>query len=160
MDRFIFYPAQLKYRALYFLLTVLFGLLGCSIPTEPPSAQSAEGNSESSVQFYIDKLPDKSFIDYYGGEEHPRIWYRAAEELGQFGKEAIPLLIERLDSEDSYEVMLALYALMLASQDSAVMAETHGDYVQLGTVLTESTNESNRVIALAWWQTHKHLWDK
>lgn len=106
------------------------------------------------VAYYIDRLPDRDFTSTYGGDEHPRTWYTAAEELGRIGKPAIRPLVGRLESDDSYEVMLALYALMLASQDPEVLAETGGEYVRLGQVLTPSTNEENKQIALAWWRKH------
>lgn len=128
--------------------------------TQEAVNEPAEESMQSSLHFYLNKLPDQDFIEYYGGEEHPRVWYRAAEELGRIGWVAIPLLIERLDSPDPYEVMLALYALMLASQDFEVVAETDGEYIRLGTVLTQRTNDSNRKIALEWWHTYGYLWDE
>ncbi|WP_240451336.1 HEAT repeat domain-containing protein [Wenzhouxiangella sp. XN201] len=113
---------------------------------------------EDEVDYYISRLPDRSFFDTYGGEEHPRPWYIAAERLGQIGEPAIPSLVSRLDTSDDYELMLVLYALMLASQDPALMADTDGDYVELGTVLDPRHNAENRDIALAWWQRHGWRW--
>ena len=113
---------------------------------------------EEEVQYYISRLPDRGFVDTYGGEEHPRPWYIAAERLGQIGEPAIPLLASRLDTPDEYELMLVLYALMLASQDPALMAATGGDYVKLGTVLDPRNNAENRARALAWWQRHGWRW--
>ncbi len=46
---------------------------------------------------------------------------------------------------------------MLASQDAALKEETSGEYVNLGEVLTESGNEENKEVALAWWSKYKHL---
>lgn len=146
----------LRLRLVCFLM-LASSMTACGTTQEAVN-ESAEESATDSLHFYLNKLPDKDFIEYYGGEEHPRVWYRAAEELGRIGWAAIPLLIERLDSPDPYEVMLALYALMLASQDFEVIAETDGEYIQLGTVLTESTNESNRKIALDWWDTYGYLW--
>ena len=115
-------------------------------------------NVEDEVRYYISRLPDPGFVDTYGGEEHPRPWYIAAERLGQIGKPAIPQLVSRLDTPDEYELMLALYALMLASQDPPLMAITGGDYVELGTVLDPRHNAENRASALAWWQRHGWRW--
>ncbi|AMD02151.1 hypothetical protein LOKO_03104 [Halomonas chromatireducens] len=111
------------------------------------------------AHYYVSRLADRRFIDTYGGDEHPRVWYIAAERLGQIGEPAVPLLFGLIDTTDAYELMLVLYALQLATQDSALMAETGGDYIQLGTVLTESTNRENREIALAWWQRHGWRWE-
>lgn len=147
-------------------------LAGCSTsdPTdETPRNEAAYKNSVDSasemtpserdpVRYYIGKLPDRSYVETYGGEEHPRPWYTAAEALGEIGKPAVPALIERLDTADPYELMLALYALMLASQDAELLRETGGDYLRLDTVLTQDTNEENRRRALDWWQRYRHLW--
>lgn len=115
-------------------------------------------NVEDEIRYYISRLPDRDFVDTYGGEEHPRPWYIAAERLGQIGAPAIPPLISRLDTQDDYELMLVAYALMLASQDPSLMAATGGDYVELGTVLDPRHNAENRARALAWWQRHGWRW--
>ncbi|RCV91264.1 hypothetical protein [Billgrantia montanilacus] len=114
---------------------------------------------EDEVHYFISRLADRRFIDTYGGDEHPRVWYIAAERLGQIGKPAVPLLFSLIDSTDPYELMLVLYALQLATQDPALLVETGGDYVQLGSVLAESANLENRQIALAWWQRHGWRWE-
>ena len=106
------------------------------------------------IEFYIDKLPDRDFTDTYG---HGYTWYTAAEELGRIGKPAIPYLIEQLQSDDDYVVMLSLYALQLASQDSRVTEKTGGDYIQLkGTVLSKESNDVNYNVAYSWWEKYKH----
>lgn len=148
-------------------------LAGCAAPNaEGPPGTEAKHHSRADragratpseherVHYYIDKLPDRDYVDSYGGEEHPRPWYTAAEALGEIGKPAIPALIERLDTPDPYELKLALYALMLASQDPVLQAETRGDYLRLDTVLTADTNEVNRRRALDWWQRYRHLWKR
>ncbi|RFF26961.1 MULTISPECIES: hypothetical protein [unclassified Wenzhouxiangella] len=121
---------------------------------EPPQFDSVADK----VDYYISRLSDRDFVDTYGGEEHPRPWYIAAERLGQIGEPAIPALASRLDTSDEYELMLVLYALMLASQDPALMDATGGDYVKLGTVLDPRYNDENRAIALDWWQRHRWRW--
>lgn len=113
---------------------------------------------EEEIDYYISRLPDRRFVDTYGGKEHPRPWYIAAERLGQIGQPAIPQLVSRLDTPDEYELMLALYALMLASQDPLLMTATGGDYVELGTVLDPRHNADNRARALAWWLRHGWRW--
>ena len=55
--------------------------------------------------------------------------------------------------------MLVLYALMLASQDPALMAATGGDYVEIGSVLDPRHNADNRAVARAWWQRHGWRWE-
>ncbi|PMR71399.1 hypothetical protein [Halomonas heilongjiangensis] len=114
---------------------------------------------EDRAHYYISRLSDRRFTQTYGGVEHPRTWYTAAEQLGQLGELAIPLLFARIETHDPYELMLVLYALQLASQDPAVMAQTGGDALLLGTVLTESTNHENRIHARAWWERHRHRWE-
>jgi hypothetical protein len=148
-------------------------LVGCSseAPKSPPKtapSPSAEepvevelskfNDVEDEVHYYISRLPDRGFVETYGAEEHPRPWYIAAERLGQIGEPAIALLASRLNTLDEYELMLVLYALMLASQDPAVLAVTGGDYVELGTVLDSDHNAENRAKALAWWQRHGWRW--
>ena len=134
----------------------------------PPSGTAREdrywlpalfATEQDEAHYYVSRLADRRFIDTYGGDEHPRVWYIAAERLGQIGEPAVPLLFGLVDTTDAYELMLVLYALQLATQDSALMAETGGDYIQLGTVLTEDTNRENREIALAWWQRHSWRWE-
>ncbi|WP_111414699.1 hypothetical protein [Billgrantia lactosivorans] len=111
-------------------------------------------SQEDEVHYYISRLADRRFIDVYGGTEHPRVWYIAAERLGQIGEPAVPLLFTLLDTGNEYELMLALYALQLATQDPRLMARTGGDYVRLTTALDENANAENRRIALEWWQRH------
>ncbi|MDX5377172.1 MAG: hypothetical protein LPK08_06580 [Halomonas sp.] len=115
-------------------------------------------SEEDEVHYYISRLADRGFIDVYGGGEHPRVWYIAAERLGQIGEPAIPLLVALLDTRDEYELMLALYALQLATQDPRSMARTGGDYVRLTTTLDASANAENREIARQWWARHGHYW--
>jgi hypothetical protein len=114
---------------------------------------------EDEAHYYISRLPDRRFVTTYGGEEHPRPWYIAAERLGQIGEPAIPLLAARLDSSDEYELMLALYALMLASQDPSLMAATGGDTLELGSVLDPRHNAENLALARAWWQRQGWRWE-
>lgn len=127
-------------------------------PVAPEPSDLSESSQQETICYYINKLPDRDYVQTYGDAENPRPWYTAAEALGEIGKPAIPALIERLDSQDPYELKLALYALMLASQDPALQAETDGDYLQLGTVLTEDGNTKNRQLALEWWERYQHLW--
>lgn len=139
-------------------------LAGCAKPVSEDAAVQEAASIEAAspeqekIRYYIDKLPDRDYVETYGDAENPRPWYTAAEALGQIGKPAIPALIERLDTQDPYELKLALYALMLASQDAELMTETKSDYLQLGTVLTEDTNTENRRLALEWWERYQHLW--
>lgn len=164
------------------VITAAALLVGCTpSPTDAPPPQTPGGHSPTSqsserqgqhstdnteeteaeqlaeVRYYISKLPDRTFVDTYGGEEHPRTWYTAAEALGAMGTIAIPALIDRLDTSDPYELKLALYALMLASQDPKLMAKTDGHYLQLTTVLIQDTNDENLRRARAWVQRYQHL---
>lgn len=129
-----------------------------SAGSETSSRRSAESIRED-IKYYISKLPDRDYTDTYGGEEHPKTWYIAAEALGWIGKPAVPYLIERLDSRDSYEVMMALYALQLATQDGSITWRTDGEHIRLDRVLDQDSNRENRVIALNWWRRHGHIWD-
>lgn len=144
-----------------FIMLTLAALASCTTlsPTTTSSNATAEATTESAAaHYYITRLPDRSYVRTYGDADNPRIWYTAAEALGEIGKPAIPALIERLDTTDPYELKLALYALMLATQDALLQAETGGDYLQLGTVLTEDSNAENRQRALDWWEKHRGLW--
>lgn len=131
-------------------------LAGCAL-SEPADPEEAAAERDE-IRFHIDKLPDRTHVRTYGDADNPRPWYIAAEALGQIGKPAIPALVQRLDTPDPYELKLVLYALMLASQDPVLQAETGGDHLRLGTVLTEDGNAENRRLAREWWQRHRHLW--
>jgi hypothetical protein len=121
--------------------------------TRPPQGQIAENAEiQKKIRFNLDKLKDRSYTKTYG-EGKP--WYTAAEALGEIGKPAIPHLIKKLDSKDPYELKLALYALLLASQDSRVTSLTNGEYVNLVSSLDEKDNAKNKEIALHWWNKYK-----
>lgn len=115
-------------------------------------------SQEDEVHYYISRLADKRFIDVQGGSEHPRVWYIAAERLGQIGEPAVPMLFALIDTQDQYELMLVLYSLQLATQDPQLMAQTGGDYVRLTETLEQSANAENRAIALEWWERHGWRW--
>lgn len=127
-----------------------------------PSAGSASAFPtnralEDTIRFYVGKLGDRSFQSTYGHEDEPYTWHIAAERLGQIGAPAVPSLIEVLGTE-AYAEMLALYALMLAVQDTAVLSRTGGEPIGYYSVLSESGNAPNRERALNWWAKHRHLW--
>jgi bla regulator protein BlaR1 len=107
---------------------------------------------EEKVQFYLDKLKDKSYTGTYG---EGYTWYTAAEELGMIGKPAIPGLIEKLDSKDDYERALALYALLLASQHDNVKSFTNGEYINVNLDFNAETHPEMIEIARAWWEKYK-----
>ncbi|MGM0834378.1 MAG: hypothetical protein ACQEUK_16325 [Pseudomonadota bacterium] len=109
---------------------------------------------EEKAAYYVSRLADRRFVSQYGGQDNPRTWYIAAERLGEIGLPAVPLLFARLDTTDDYELMLALYALHLATQDPLLMARTRGDYIQLPSVLDSAANANNVRIAREWWQRH------
>ncbi|WP_244270872.1 HEAT repeat domain-containing protein [Thioalkalivibrio sp. ALJ1] len=132
-------------------------------PQESATIEAAEkgfASPDDKIHYYLERLSDRNYTETYGGEEHARTWYAAAEELGGIGEPAVLHLVQYLDSNDPWELKLALYALMLASQDPAVTARTNGDYVRLGTVLDENENAANRAIARDWWQRWSHLWQE
>src|SRR5690625_6626852 len=122
-----------------FFMLLLGRSTACTTPVPEDLTQE-----QQKVAFYIDKLPDRDFVDVYGDGENPKTWYTAAEKLGQMGANAIPALVQRLHTEDDYELMLVVYALMLASQDARGMGATQGDYLRLDVVLTPNTNPQNR----------------
>src|SRR5690625_1550488 len=105
-----------------FFMLLLALCAACTAPL--PEAPTQE---QQKVAFYIDKLPDRGFVDSYGDNDNPKVWYTAAEKLGAIGAPAIPALVRRLSTTDPYELMLALYALMLASQDPIVLLQTGAD---------------------------------
>lgn len=122
-------------------------------PSAPASAApSATPAPEGSVSYYIDKLSDKSFIKTYN-EDY--VWYTAAEELGAIGKDAIPPLIQKLDTTDDYERALALYALLLASQNENVKSFTGGEYIEVNLDFDAATHPEAVAKAKAWWEKYK-----
>src|SRR5690625_4180815 len=129
------------------LVILLFSILLTSCA---PAAQHTTEGIQEEISFYIDQLPDRDFVEVYGDDENPKTWYTAAEKLGEIGAPAIPALVQRLGTADEYELMLVVYALMLASQDAQVMAITEGDYLQLDTVLTPETRSEEHTSELQW----------
>lgn len=155
-----------RYRHSWTLPCLLLGaaaVAGCAEPA-PDATSGADAAvedltaEEDAIRYNMARLADRDYVATYGDNENPRPWYTAAEALGAIGKPAIPALVQRLHIADDYELMLALYALMLASQDPVLQAETGGDYLRLGTVLTEDTNAENKRLALQWWARYRHLW--
>src|SRR5690625_190365 len=132
-----------------FFMLLLALCAACTAPL--PAAPMQE---QQKIVFYIDKLADQTFVDSYGDNDNPKVWYTAAEKLGAIGAPAIPALVRRLSTTDPYELMLALYALMLASQDPIIMLQTGDDYLQLDTVLTPQTNPVNLKLAQQWCRRH------
>lgn len=159
-------------------LWVMIGLAGCAAwsptetPSEPhpdasnvhntkdqPSEPDTQAERPDDLHYNLSKLDDPEFTQIYGDGENTKIWYTAAENLGSIGKPAIPHLIAKLDSANEHEVMLALYALQLASQDPALQQQTDGNYIALPSVLNPRANQHNKAIALSWWEQYQHLWN-
>ena len=105
--------------------------------------------------YYISKLGDKTFTTTYN---HDYTWYIAAEELGKIGKDAIPLLIENLNTGDVYEKSLTFYALQLASQNDNVKSFTKGEYINVKSPLAFDGKDFDEMtkIVNAWWQKYKN----
>lgn len=142
---------------------LLFGCAGSPPADDSDEADGGEAvlpsmQQEDQLHYNLRRLSDQTYTDRYGDGENVKIWYTAAETLGQIGKQAIPALIDRLDSDDEYEVMLALYALQLASQDEGLKADIGGNYLRLPSVLNPRANRQNRAIALSWWDDYQHIW--
>ncbi|MCC5900325.1 MAG: hypothetical protein JJT87_00145 [Halomonas sp.] len=114
---------------------------------------------EEEAAYYVSRLADKRFVSSYGGHDNPRVWYIAAERLGEIGLPAVHLLLARLNTQDEYELMLTLYALQLATQDPLLMARTRGEYIQLTAPLNSAMNAQNLRIAKQWHQQHAALLD-
>lgn len=128
---------------------------------EDQDAEDKEAEEQKSedeqILYYMSKLKDKSFVSTYGDKDEPSIWYTAAEELGMIGKAAIPYLINNLNTDDSYEKGLTLYALLLASQDTELMKLTSNEYIDAGLTFSQQEQEEYTRNALAWWEKYKSL---
>ncbi|MCP1313565.1 hypothetical protein [Halomonas sp. 707D7] len=105
---------------------------------------------EEQAAYYVSRLSDRRFIA--PGPSGPR--YVAAEELGRIGLPAVALLLSRLDSRDEYEVMLALYALELATSDPQLLARTRSDAIELVDPLNPEANARNVAAAKEWQARH------
>ncbi|WP_447555938.1 hypothetical protein [Vreelandella sp. EE22] len=112
----------------------------------PPLSTSPE----EKAAYYVSRLSDQRFVA--PGPDGVR--YVAAEQLGEIGLPAVPLLLARLDTRDEFELMLALYALELATQDPLLMARTGGDAIELTDALNPQTNSENAATARQWQQRH------
>ena len=108
------------------------------------------------VDYYIDKLSDPTYTSIYNEES---IYYTAAENLGQIGKAAIPKLINLLDTSDDYERALALYALLLASQDDSVKTFAGNDYIHVNLDFDARNHPEKVKIAREWWEKYKTYFD-
>src|SRR5690625_7784090 len=88
-----------------FFMLLLALCAACTAPL--PEAAKDE---QQKVAFYIDKLPDRGFVDSYGDNYIPKVWYTAAEKLGAIGEPAIPALVRRLPNTHPCEVRRAINA--------------------------------------------------
>lgn len=104
------------------------------------------------VNYYVEKLHDPTFVSI-DTEEHT--YYTAAECLGELGKSAIPVLIDRLDTTDDYERALALYALGLASQADNVKVFCGNDYIPVSLDFDARNHPTGVKAALDWWEKYQ-----
>lgn len=104
------------------------------------------------VNYYVEKLHDPTFVSI-NAEEHT--YYTAAECLGELGKPAIPVLIERLDTTDDYERALVLYALGLASQADNVKTFCGNDYIPVNLDFDARNHPEAVTTAKLWWNKYK-----
>ena len=145
------------------LLLLVSILCGCALGPGPDEQPPENWSPEKKVSYYIRKLPDQSYVTYYGDEGDVDLsdrvtWHTAAEQLGQVGMPAIPTLMGRLDSTDPHERSLVLYALLLASQDDDLRKATKGDYIKVY-AWDPKAHDKNADIAREWWSRWQHLWD-
>lgn len=104
------------------------------------------------VDYYMDQLSDPTYVSTYNTDY---IWYTAAEALGELGKPAIPALINRLDTSDSYERSLVFYALLLASQAENVKVFAGNDYIHTYLDFDATHHAAQKEVALSWWKKYK-----
>lgn len=108
--------------------------------------------SDALVDYYIDKLSDTSYVNSYN---EGYVYYTAAENLGSLGKAAVPKLIQVLDTKNDYERSLALYALLLATQQEDVKAIVGDDYIKVNLDFDVTTHEEAVKTAKEWWQKYQ-----
>jgi hypothetical protein len=141
-------------RILGFMLVVI---CGCAVPQAKPREAPAHFSVSRKIHFYVSKLKDREYKTVYG-HEGEKTWYTAAEELGVIGKPAVPHLMSRLNTTDEFERTLALYALLLASQDSRIKRMTGGEYAKISTAWDVEEHPAMVKTAFEWWGKYKHLW--
>lgn len=157
-------------KKLLLILLVTFLLIGCTnsdFKNEQVTNHESDENEKineyvntiGNVLFYIHKLKDEDFTSIYGVGEDTKIWYTAAEELGQIGKPAIPFLIKNLDTKNDYERALTLYALLLSSQHQNLKEITNGEYIKVNLDFNPKTHEEYIKIAKSWWEKYKNNWE-
>lgn len=156
-------------KKLLIILLVAFLLIGCTnseFKNEQDTSNKFDEieeineyvNTIGDVLFYIHKLKDEDFTSTYGDGQNIKIWYTAAEELGQIGKPAIPFLIKNLDTKNDYERTLTLYALLLSSQHQNVKEFTNGKYIKVNLDFDPKAHEEYIKITKLWWETYKNNW--
>lgn len=107
---------------------------------------------QNEVELLISKLKDKTYISTYN---EGYTWYTAAEALGTVGKSAIPGLIKKIDTKDSYERSLVFYALMLASQADNVKEFADSDYIHISDAFDVKKHDQAKQEVLRWWEKYK-----
>ena len=119
--------------------------------TEPSSTiqKASEGDE---LEFYLSKLKDTSYYETYN---HNYKWYTACEELGKIGKEAIPPLIEQLQTARTYEKSTIFYSLLLASQNKNCKELIGNDFVKVGMSADPAKQEIYLAVVDQWWNKHK-----
>ncbi|MFI5372763.1 MAG: glycosyltransferase family 39 protein [Candidatus Eisenbacteria bacterium] len=124
------------------------------LPTELMRRHAAE------IKALIRKLQDRSLVEFQVTDEvDTNPWYPIPERLGQLGAAAVPALIERLDTRDAFERMQVIYALLIATQDSEVMARTGDHYFNpVGTVLDSDAAIAQVEQARRWWAKYGYVW--
>jgi hypothetical protein len=57
-----------------------------------------EAGIQERIEFYLARLPDRDYVQYYELQGTKVPWYLAAEELGGLGSPAIPPLMKRVQA--------------------------------------------------------------
>jgi hypothetical protein len=115
-----------------------------------------EAGIQERIEFYLARLGDRDYVQYYELEGTKVPWYLAAEELGGLGSPAIPPLIERVQAtNDPYERKLCFYALRLAAQSPEVIASI-GRTLPDDDLALPPEGDQPRVLSLwlDWWETY------
>lgn len=123
------------------------------------SEEYFKSTKKSKLGFYLEKLRDKDFTNTYG---ECYTWYIAAEKIGEIGRPAIPFLIDKLDTKDSYERTQILYALFLAANNENVKNIIKSDIPELAKQYTLPPLQWHKELVAewkSWWKEYKNILD-
>lgn len=149
-------PVSRAWEVLAALLAVSLSACAIARPRVVKRAPT-EATCAEQVDFYVQRLGDRRYVEYSPDREAPIAWHVAAEELGQIGVAAIPALMLKLAaSTDVYELQQIFYALRLAVQHpNAESVVGSGHPMPIEAFPPAEAHAKLKAEWSAWWEIHE-----